>query len=112
MTANCFLTLGKVFTTNGPGLYEILCLENNKRYIGESTNVLDRIARHGRSLQTSQADCAQLQLDFTQYGPDKFEVSILLCGPEWSREGSTSTQSVESDRSLTGAYGAYRGFAP
>lgn len=35
----------------GPGLYQIRCHVNGKRYIGEATNVLDRLAKHGRALQ-------------------------------------------------------------
>lgn len=71
------------FLGKEPGLYEIYCKVNKKRYIGEAVNVLDRLGKHSRSLLAGENDCTSLQHDWNTYGPDQFEAHILYCGPEW-----------------------------
>lgn len=72
-----------LFSAYGPGIYEIICTENGKRYIGESGNVLDRLAKHTRNLEKGEADCSNLQLDWNRFGHSKFEAKVLCIGPEW-----------------------------
>lgn len=72
-----------MFSAIKPGLYEIHCKVNDKRYIGESANVLDRLGKHSRQLLEGRADCKQLQVDWKRFGPDQFEAHILFIGPEW-----------------------------
>lgn len=54
------------------GLYEIKCLNNNKKYIGKAENVLDRLSRHSCSLIQGINDCKELQQDWNMYGPNQF----------------------------------------
>jgi predicted GIY-YIG superfamily endonuclease len=75
-----------LFIAIEPGLYEIHCKVNDKRYIGESANVLDRLGKHSRQLLEGAADCMQLQLDWNRFGPDQFEAHILFIGPEWKEK--------------------------
>jgi len=67
----------------GPGLYQIRCKANGKLYIGESNNVLDRLAKHTRNLDTNMSDCYELQKDWTLYGVSQFEACALYIGDEW-----------------------------
>jgi hypothetical protein len=73
------------FNCLGPGLYEIYCKVNKKRYIGEASNLLDRLAKHSRNLLNNLSDCPELQKDWNQYGPEQFEAHILLVGPAWKK---------------------------
>lgn len=72
-----------LFSSYGPGLYQIVCKVNNKRYIGESSNVLARAGRHTRDLEKGVSDCYPLQKDWLLYGPSQFDFNPLLIGPEW-----------------------------
>lgn len=74
----------KFFNSLNPGLYEIYCKVNKKSYIGEASNVLDRIAKHGRNLLTNLSKCSELQKDWNKYGPEQFAARVLLIGPAWS----------------------------
>lgn len=78
--------LGKLFVYNDPGVYQIHCIANNKKYIGESTNVLNRLAKHSRALGKNESDCAELQADWLTYGPQNFVISVLVSGPEWENK--------------------------
>jgi hypothetical protein len=83
-----FKELGNFFLVVGPGLYEIYCKVNGKRYIGESVNVLERLGKHSHVLKNNTSDCASLQNDWNTYGSEKFETSVLFCGPEWSERAT------------------------
>nr|ALO63175.1 putative GIY YIG homing endonuclease [Chloromonas perforata] len=78
------------FASVEPGIYEIYCKVTNKRYIGESGNVLDRLAKHSRLLFSGTSDCPALQRDWIEYGSEQFggkaHVYHLYCGPEWENE--------------------------
>lgn len=56
---------------------------NNKRYIGESANVLDRLGKHTRDLEKNMSNCYALQKDWNQYSSDSFSATILFVGPNW-----------------------------
>jgi group I intron endonuclease len=76
------------------GIYMILNLVNNKKYIGQSINIKDRWSRHKRDLKykhhgmkfingewTGKTD--HLQRSWNFYGKENFEFHILkLCRPE------------------------------
>ena len=47
----------------GPGLYVILSMKNQKIYIGESSNVADRLGRNWNELSKGKHECTQLQLN-------------------------------------------------
>ncbi len=73
------------FSVIYPGIYEIYCKVNNKRYIGEAANVLDRLGKHSRALLVRKSECTELQKDWNTYtyGPAEFEAHILYSGEEW-----------------------------
>ncbi len=72
-----------LFTLTGPGIYEIYCKANGKRYIGESTRFLDRLGTNTYELENGQNSCLDLQKDWTNYGYVLFEANILYIGPEF-----------------------------
>lgn len=66
--------------------HDIYCKSTNKHYIGEAINVLDRLAKHSRNLLSNFEENKELQKDWNVYGPDQFVISVLFCGPEWSKK--------------------------
>ena len=77
------LDLGKA------GIYEIINTLSNKRYIGESTNILSRLGKHLSSLKENVHDCAQLQLDWNNAKLQKkeyemFSMRIIHIGESWN----------------------------
>lgn len=71
------------FNSCGPGLYEIICKINGKRYIGEANNVLDRLGKHSRNLMKGESDCYELQKDWNKFGYNQFEAYVICIGPQW-----------------------------
>lgn len=65
-----------------PGVYKIVCLKNNKVYIGESANVLSRLGRHSDNLVNNRHDCFELQNDFNKYTKKNFAFLVLDLGAE------------------------------
>nr|YP_009367888.1 putative GIY-YIG homing endonuclease [Hazenia capsulata]ARK14894.1 putative GIY-YIG homing endonuclease [Hazenia capsulata] len=65
-----------------PGIYKIFCLENNKTYIGESSNILSRLGRHSDELLKNKHDCLELQKDYNQYGKEAFLFYAFDLNPE------------------------------
>ncbi len=61
-----------------PGVYMILCLANNKRYYGESTNVSSRLSQHKSRLRRNIHEIPELQHDWNLYGESSFEFSALF----------------------------------
>lgn len=59
------------------GIYSIRNKENNKRYIGESTNIIKRFKEHKESLEQNKHHSYKLQKDYNKYGVDNFEFEIL-----------------------------------
>lgn len=62
------------------GLYEIICLPLNKRYIGESNNLSIRLASHKNMLKQGIHPNSHLQKDFEFYGEERFLFQKLLIG--------------------------------
>jgi group I intron endonuclease len=60
------------------GVYEIVNVKNNDRYIGSSTDISDRFNRHKRGLILNKHHCIHLQRAWNLYGDDCFEFRILL----------------------------------
>lgn len=60
-----------------PGLYKITCIVNQKQYIGESVNILNRLGRHAESLENNRNDCIELQKDFQKYSKKNFLFTAL-----------------------------------
>ena len=72
-----------LFNAFGPGLYEIICKANGKCYIGETNNIIDRLAKHTRDLVKGVSRCYELQKDWNFYGSNQFEANVICIGPEW-----------------------------
>jgi predicted GIY-YIG superfamily endonuclease len=75
-----------LFNAFSPGVYQIICKVNGKRYIGESNNVLDRVAKHTRNLSNRASECYELQKDWDLYGSSQFESNVICIGPEWETQ--------------------------
>jgi len=70
---------------NGPGIigsmigiYQIVNTKNNKRYIGQSIDVLDRLAHHRNSLIRGCHDNEHLLRSWNKYGGGSFRFEPLL----------------------------------
>lgn len=59
------------------GIYKITNIQNNKVYIGQSTDVEDRIAHHRSSLRHNKHENSHLQRSWNKYGEDSFMFEIL-----------------------------------
>ena len=68
---------------NQPGIYIILCLANDYRYVGQSSNIASRFAEHKRNLRRNKHSNECLQQDFNFYGEKVFEFTVLYMGNEW-----------------------------
>ena len=66
-----------------PGVYMIICLINDYRYYGETSNVSHRLAGHRRDLRRKIHGNNRLQTDWNAFGEDNFEFSVLFIGEGW-----------------------------
>lgn len=80
---NSSLDTDQLVSRRQPGIYMILCLSNDYRYIGESTNVASRFAGHRRDLRRGIHNNEGLQKDFNLYGESAFLFTVLYLGEEW-----------------------------
>ena len=69
-----------------PGIYMILCIANDYRYIGETSNISSRLASHKRDLRRKIHNNENLQKDFNLYGESFFEFTVLYIGSEWGNK--------------------------
>lgn len=59
------------------GIYKIICLINNKFYIGSSVNIDKRLRNHKRSLRKNSHDNKYLQNAWNKYGEHNFRFEII-----------------------------------
>jgi hypothetical protein len=59
------------------GIYQILNIENNNRYVGSSKDLDSRLYTHKRQLQEGKHSNYILQAAWDEFGEDSFEFSIL-----------------------------------
>ena len=59
------------------GLYIIINLKNNKKYIGASKDLYSRYKKHQKMLINKKHDNSHLQNSYNKYGEDFFEFRIL-----------------------------------
>jgi group I intron endonuclease len=60
------------------GIYELINVsDNNKKYIGSSEDIINRIAQHYGSLKGNRHHCSNLNDAFNEYGEDCFYFKIL-----------------------------------
>lgn len=60
-----------------PGIYVIICLENNKRYYGVSVNVSRRLSQHKSRLRRGLHEIKAMQDDYNLYGEEKFKFGAI-----------------------------------
>lgn len=58
-------------------IYEIVCLKNNKKYIGQTKNLYNRRCQHLSLLRKSKHQNSYLQSDFNLFGEDSFVFNKL-----------------------------------
>ena len=66
-----------------PGIYQIVCKQNKKIYIGESDNCLYRIGGHFSALKNNTHHCLPLLQDFKKYGSQNFSAYIIKSGDNY-----------------------------
>ena len=59
------------------GIYEIINIKNNKKYIGQSVNIEKRWGSHKRNLNLQQHDNSYLQNAWNKYGEGAFVFNII-----------------------------------
>lgn len=62
-------------------IYRILCLKNNKNYIGSTFNFNNRIKRHLYDLENKTHHSQKLQRAFNKYTKKEFNIFILKVNP-------------------------------
>jgi len=58
-------------------IYQIKCLENDKRYIGYTTDFNRRKSKHLSALRKCRSHCDEMQRDFDIFGKNNFEFLII-----------------------------------
>lgn len=72
-----------VNVTEESGIYKIICIANNKFYIGSTINIRSRFLRHMAALRKNKHVNNHMQLAFNKYGEENFTVIVLeLCPKE------------------------------
>lgn len=75
------------------GVYSIRNITSGRQYIGSSNNVKKRIYSHLRDLNSGSHVNSVLQKDYTRYGCDAFEVSVLqICANQSDLEKSEACE--------------------
>ena len=59
------------------GIYRIICLNNEKYYIGSSINIENRFSRHKCDLKHNRHGNILLQRSYNKYGKDSFRFEII-----------------------------------
>ena len=59
------------------GVYKIVCLINNKLYIGSSYNIKNRISIHKYKLKAGKHENIHLQRAWNKYGEDNFKFEVV-----------------------------------
>ena len=72
-----------LFPRKLPGIYIILCVANDYRYYGETSNLSSRISSHKSMLRRQIHPNQKLQKDFNLYGEKLFDFNVLYIGEDW-----------------------------
>jgi group I intron endonuclease len=70
-------TINEKTNTKIPGIYEIINLVNNKKYIGQSVDVRTRLNQHKSYLKHNRHHNSHLQAAYNKYGADNFKFNII-----------------------------------
>lgn len=76
------VTAGAVSADVASGVYVIVNKVNLRAYIGQSSNILSRMATHRRMLREGQHHNAALQADWATHGEDKFVFAPFATAPD------------------------------
>ena len=60
------------------GIYMLINSENNKRYVGSSKNLYDRLHQHFHNLKYNKHHSLHLQASYNKYGESNFEYEICF----------------------------------
>jgi hypothetical protein len=60
-----------------PGIYEIVNIKNNKRYIGQSKSIKTRWNSHKTVLRTGYHHCKNLQKEWKEFGENAFKFNVI-----------------------------------
>ena len=80
---NSVLNKSQLFPRKAPGIYMVLCLANDYRYYGETSNVSGRLSSHKSTLRRKIHHNEKLQEDWNMYGEDQFNFVVLYIGEDW-----------------------------
>ncbi len=58
-------------------IYKIICLVNNKYYVGSTVNIIRRETQHFYSLKKGTHHCKPLQMAYNKYGKQNFKFEII-----------------------------------
>lgn len=92
---NSSLWLSASSMPSTPGVYAIRNISTGREYIGSSVNLINRIKQHARELENGRHVNHVLQADFTRFGSNGFEASVLLNKPSASE---AELRIIESDK--------------
>jgi group I intron endonuclease len=60
------------------GIYEIVCCKNNKRYVGSSKSLTDRLYKHKYMLLNNSHHSKKLQAAWNKHGELNFKFNVML----------------------------------
>ena len=66
-----------LFSFTEGGVYQIICIVNNKIYYGQTQCFLRRCYQHFYLLKNKKHECLELQKDFLRFGLQSFKFEIL-----------------------------------
>lgn len=66
-----------IYIQNGSGVYAIICLANDKMYIGSSARIRSRLSSHFGTLKRGVSDSRILQNAYNKYGEANFVCCVL-----------------------------------
>jgi predicted GIY-YIG superfamily endonuclease len=90
-----------LFDLAQPHIYQIKCKVNGKKYFGEASNLLERIANHFSSLNANFHDCQELQNNWNLYQLEQFEAIMLFSKPDWQNKQTRLQMEKELIASLS-----------
>jgi hypothetical protein len=83
-----------------PGIYAIINKSTNKTYIGEASNLADRLSGHVIALTKKKHDCKKLQEDWDSLGQNFFDFLIL----DWGLIYIDRTKRLQKEREYIQKY--------
>jgi group I intron endonuclease len=63
---------------NFSGIYIIRCVVNDCKYVGQASRIKNRLATHAVALKKGKHHSRLMQLDFSRYSIDAFEVYVAV----------------------------------